>query len=335
MKRACIAGLVALSLGFSAQAMAKDADAIDVLTGDFAGVASMDIDKLFANKMISDSVDQNQGAIGEAEKALKFLKDIGVDYKKDIDMLTVAFTDKGYTCSAVDAKKPIKTIFDEQVKKNNVASADHKGSKIYTYNGSSMALLSDNRIVLCHQSLDIKPIIDNAKADKVKSLKSRDAALYQAYAKTTADVDVRVAVKMTSELKKHVKDFKLDGEPGKSISLSDADNAAVSISFSDGLSINAVAQTKSDAVAKDGAAIINAAVMPILSDPSMAELGIGFVKDAVKVNASKKDLIASVKLSDSQMETIVALLTGLAATAPAPSKPAPQKAAPAAPAAKK
>jgi hypothetical protein len=332
MKRACIAGLVALSLGISAQAMAKDADAIDILAGDFAGIASLDIDKLFANKMINDSVDQNQSALGEAEKALKFLKDIGVDYKKDIDLVTVAFTDKGNVCSAVDAKKAINALFDEQVKKNNLASADHNGNKIYTYQGSSLALLIDSRIVVCYKSLDIKPIIDNAKADKVKDLKSRDAALYQAYAKTTAGSDIRVAVKMTDALKKEVKDFKLDGEPGKTISLTDAESASISIAFADGLNLNVIAQTKSDAVAKDGASIINAAVMPILSDPSMAELGIGFIKDAVKISAAKKDLTANVKFSDSQMETLVGLLGGMMATAaPAPGKAkAAPKAAPAA-----
>ena len=58
MKRFCIAGLVALSLGLSTSAMAKDLDSVDVFVGDFVGVMRVDFNKLIANKMISDAVDQ-------------------------------------------------------------------------------------------------------------------------------------------------------------------------------------------------------------------------------------------------------------------------------------
>ncbi|MBQ9816386.1 MAG: hypothetical protein IJM59_02810 [Proteobacteria bacterium] len=326
MKRSLMAGLVALSLGFSTTAMAKDIDAIDLFVGDFVGVASIDFDKLVANKMISDTFEQNSGSISGAQGVLDSLKAAGIDYKKDIDLITVALNEKGHACAAVDAKIPIREAIDAEAQKRNYAAADYNGLKIYSDSKNSAVVLSDKRVVACENVFDIKPIIDNAKAEKPKTLKDRDAAIHKAYSATSKGADIRVGAKMTKYLKTKAASYKLDDGNGKSIGVSDAEAASLSISFSKGLNIELVAQSKSEDVVASGTSIISTKLTGILSDPSLAELGIGFVKDAVKVVQDKKNIKASVKFDDKQMATLTALLADLSAPAPkAAPKAAPKK----------
>ena len=52
MKRVLMAGALALSMGFATQAMAKDVANIDLFVGDFAGISTLDMQKLAKNDML-------------------------------------------------------------------------------------------------------------------------------------------------------------------------------------------------------------------------------------------------------------------------------------------
>lgn len=315
MKRSIIAAAALLSLTFSASAMAKDLDAIDLFAGDFAGVVNFDFDKLVANKMIDGAISKNINSSKDAEQILKDLKEAGIDYKKDIDTVAVAVNDNGHACAAIDAKKALNDAFTAIAKKDNMTSADYKGMVIYSDKDNSIVLLSDKRILTCENIIDIKPLIDNAKADKPKMLKDREPVIYKAYALTDSSADIRIAGKMTPAIKGYVQSYKLNDGKGNSIALTDAESAAVSVSVSKGLNVAVYATTKSDDKSKAGAAIINEQLSGILSDPSLNELGLGFVKDAVKVTADKKNIKATVKFTDEQMTLISALVAELTASA--------------------
>ncbi len=324
MKHAFIAA-AALSFCISTSAMAKDIDAIDLFVGDFAGVASANIDKLAANKMISDAAGNGISSVKDVEKLINELKAAGIDYKKDFAFMTFATTDKGKACIAVDAKKSVKEAYDAIVKKEGYKSADYNGMTIYSDDANSVVLLSDTRILACDNAIDMKPIIDNAKADKPKTLKSRDVAIYNAYSLTDSKADIRVAGKMTSYLKSQVASYKLDDGQGNVIAATDAESGAVSISFSKGLDVAVIAIAKNADVSKRGATIISTQLNAILSDPSLAELGLGFVKDAVKVANDKKNIKLTVKLSDDQLKTISMLLSELAGSSAKSTAPAAKK----------
>ena len=325
MKHSFIAAVAALSFVFSTSAMAKDIDAVDLFVGDFAGIASFDFDKLASNKMIDGAISQNIGASKDAEQILKDLQAAGIDYKKDIDTVTAAVTEKGNACAAIDTKKSVKDAFAKFITAD-MKTADHNGTTLYVDGENTVALISDTRIISCENKLDIKAIIDNAKSEKPKLLKDRDSKLSKAYALTDSKADVRIAGKMTPYLKSKSTSYKLDDGQGKSIAVADADSGAISISFAKGLNISIIATANSEEKSKDGAAIISTQLNAILSDPSLNELGLGFVKDAVKISNSKKNINATISLTDDQLSTIAALAAELTG-ATAPKAAAPKKAA--------
>ena len=310
MKKSLIAGIIALSFGISAQAYAKDLNAIDVLVGDFSGIATIDLDKLAANKMIGDAMNQNQAAL---DKELAILKEAGIDYKKDIDSVTVAATDKGISCFVVDAKISLVEAIPKIAasSKAELKIVDYNGIKLYDDNSETVALISDKRLIGCQNAIDIKPSIDNARSDKPKSLKERNSTLNSMYAQTPASADIRVAGKMSSHLRKQVANYKLDGENGAALKVEDIDAGSVSISFASGLDIQAIAKMKSDASASTGSSILNATVNSLLSDPSLKDIGLDFLAKAVKIQADKKNIKGQIKLNNDQLATIVALTGAL------------------------
>ncbi len=326
MKNALVAAFTALSLGFCTTAMAKDLDAIDLFVGDFAGVGSIDFDKLVANKMVSDAVNQGIASNSGVQAVLDELKASGIDYKKDIDTITIALTEKGRACAAVDAKVSLLAAVEASAKKMQSTQAAYNELMIFSDANNSMVLLNDKRLVVCENKLDIKPIIDNAKAEKPKTLKDRDKVIYDAYQAASKSADIRIGAKMTSYLKEKSKSYSLK-EGDASIAVSDIDSGSVSISFAKGLNVVADAKVASDAVATSGAAILNAQINGILSDPSLNEIGLGFVKDAVKIAGDKKNIKATVSFTDEQMTTLMALAAGLDTSAVAP-KASVKKAAP-------
>ncbi len=322
MKHAFIAAMTALSLCVSASAMAKDLNPVDIFIGDFAGVVTLDFDKLVSNKMVGNAISENIGSVKEAGDLLSVLKEAGVDYTKDIDTVAIASNDHGHVCVVVDGKVSLAGAMEKMVAKQSMTAADYKNLKIYTDTAgkNSSVLLSDNRLLDCETMFDIKGMIDNAKADKPTVFKDHLSSIAKAYNSTSASADVRAGGKMTSFLKTKGKEYKLDGTDGKSIGVADVETGSLSISFSKGLNIAVTATTKDEAVATTGAEIIWAQVSAIVADPSLDELGLGFVKNAIKVTADKKSVKATVSLSDDNLSTIVTLLTGAAIEAQKPAK---------------
>lgn len=310
MKKSFIAGLIALSFGISAQAYAKDLNAIDVLVGDFSGIATIDVDKLAANKMIGDALNKNQSAL---DKELAILKEAGIDYKKDIDSVTIAATDKGTACFVVDAKISLVEAIPKLAASNaNLKIIDYNGIKLYDDNSETAALISDKRLIGCQNAIDIKPSIDNARSDKPKTLKDRNSTLNSMYGQTPSSADIRAAGKMSSHMRKQVASYKLDGENGATLKVEDIDAGSVSISFANGLDIQAIAKMKSDASASTGSTILNATVSSLLSDPSLKEMGLDFLANAVKIQSDKKNLKGQIKLNNDQLSTLVILAGALA-----------------------
>ena len=309
MKTLYMAGIMALTFGLSANAYAKDLNAIDVLVGDFSAVGSFDIPKLAANDMLSAAFDQNEASFGKEYAALK---EVGIDVKKDISLAVVAINDKGHSCSAIDAKKDISESMAKLAVKDNLTVSEYKGIQVYSDKDASVAVLSATRVVVCDSKLDIKPSIDNALAASPKSLKDRNSTLHSMYNMTSSSADIRLAGKMSSSMRKSVASYKLDGEEGQVFKVEDIDAGAISVSFAKGLDIQAVAKTKSDDVAKQGAVLISKSLNDILGDPSLKELGLDFLSKAVTIKADKKNLKGSVKLSNEQMAMIVGLATMMA-----------------------
>ena len=310
---ACIA---TLSLGISSTAMAADIDAVDLFVGNFAGVASLDFDKLASNQMINDVISKNAPA-SATDDIFNELKAAGIDYKKDIDTVAIAVDEKGHACTAIDGKKSLKDAMDYEAKKNNYTASDYNGVSILTDGKFSVVLLNDKRILACENKIDIKPMIDNAKADKPKLLKDRDSVIYKAFQATDKKADIRFGGKMTKYLKDKSKSYKLDNAEKKSIAVSDIDSGSVSISFAKGMEVSMIAVAKSDAIAAQGAAIINETLASMLDEQMLNDMGIGFVKKAISVAADKKNVNAKVKFNDSEMTTLMALLGGMAGGAPA------------------
>lgn len=311
MKHLTVATCLALSLGFCTNAMAKDVDGIDILSGkDFIGVASVNVQSLITNKMISDSMTQ-MGANPEALFDLDQLKAYGLD-KKDIKTIDVAMTDNGDACAIVDTTVSLKTAKDLDAKKATSAT-DYNGYTILKLSDYSASYLSDTRLLFCDDEIDIKPSLDNIA--KNKPLKSRDKVLSDAYAKTSSKADVRVAAKMTDKLRTELTQYKITSN-NVSVGAADAQTLSLSIDFNKGLLVDASALAKSDEMAQTAVNVIKANIDPYLSAPELNELGIGFVKDAVSVSANKKNVNASLKFSDEQMTTLLSLIAALTASAP-------------------
>ena len=307
MKRTYIAGLAILSLGLSTQAMAKDIDAADILVGDFMSVGSINVKKIAANKMVDQAIQNNKDALSSINE----LKAAGIDYKKDIDVITVALDDKGHGCTVIDGSNAIKPAFEAYVAKKQYTSEDYKGVVIYTSGRDTAALLSETRMLACDK-YDIKPSIDNFKADKPKTLKDRASTVYNMYNQASKSADIRFGAKMTKSLKEKGKTYKLDGENGASIGVTDIDASSLSISLASGIDMNVLAQTKSADVATSGAKILNDTIGAVAGDPSLEQLGLGFLAKAYKISADKKNIKANVKLSEDQINLLLGLLDGVA-----------------------
>ena len=312
MKKLYIAGIVALSLGLSANAYAKDLNAIDVLVGDFSAIGSVNVKKLAANDLLSGAFDQNEGSLGEEYATLKAA---GIDIKKDIDSAVIAVNDKGDGCAVIDASKDISEAMSKLAASDKISASSYKDITMYVDKDVSIAVLSAKRVVFCDKNLDIKASIDNAIAASPKTLKDRNSTLNSMYAMTSSSSEVRLAGKMSSSMKKSVASYKLDGEAGQSFNVSDIEAGAISISLAKGLDIQAVAKTKSDDIAKVGSSILTTTLDGLLSDPSLKEMGLEFLAKAVKVNADKKNIKGSIKLTKDQLNLLIGLAGMMAGAA--------------------
>lgn len=327
MKRAILSCVIASGFMFSTQAFAETA-AVDLFVGDFMGVATVDVAKLAANSMIDKAIGDN-AKHDDVQDVLKALSDLGIDYKKDIGVISAASDEDGDFCLVIDAKKSLVEVVKKYVEKEKSSTtvADHKGVAVYTMRDSGRAaLVSDKRLIACDDDIDILPIIDNAKAEKPKLLKDRDGDLYKAYSATSKSADVRVGAKLTGDLRKSFGHYSIDDGAGKKVSVDDIQSASLSFDFSKGLKAEAIAHSKSPDKAKMGADILTKQVVGLLSDPAMDQLGLGFLKNAVKFTADKSSLKGVVTLTNDQITQLSMLFMEL--TAPTASVPAQRAAAP-------
>lgn len=313
MKKFMIAGALTVGMLLGSQAMAKDISAVDLLVGDFVSVGSADIQKLAANKMLENMFSDVQKSQDGVNAFVNELQSFGIDYKKDLKAITFAINEKGHFCAVLDAQKTLTDVWPKYTAKYNLTGSDYNGVTIYasTNGNETNALISDTRLVGCDGKLDLKPIIDNAKAAKPKNLKDRDKTLYNAYNATASDADIRIGGKMTKDLKTQYGQYALDGADGKKIALGDAESASLSINLSKGLKINIKAVTSNAQKATDGAAILTTNIGGMLSDPTFEQLGIGFLSKALTFSADKATLNANFTLTDDQITTLSVLLTEL------------------------
>ncbi len=316
MKRVLMAGALALSMGFATQAMAKDVANIDLFVGDFAGISTLDMQKLAKNDMLKGLLDPYASS-DQAGKVLAELKEVGIDYEKDFSAVAIAVNSSGHGCVAIDATKSMAEPWAKVVAKYNLTSSDYAGDvKIYDYKGNSIVMLSNSRMLACDKKIDVKPMLDNATSKSPKTLKQRDSALFNAYSKSAKSADIRLGAKMTKDLKAKYGTNSIDDGAGKAITVSDVDALAVSADFSKGLKLDVVAQTKDAEKAANGAAILTTNIGGILSDPSLKELGLDFLAKAVSFSSEKTNVKVNVTLSLEQITQIAELLKQLTASAP-------------------
>ncbi|MBO4350803.1 MAG: hypothetical protein J6A01_07665, partial [Proteobacteria bacterium] len=311
-------------------AMAADLDPIDVFVGDFAGVVSLDFDKLVTNKLIDDLITKNAAPAGGSDIINEF-KAAGLDYKKDIDTVTIAVNEKGHVCAVVDGKKSLQGALDYEAKKNNYTASDYNGVSIVTDGANSFVLLNEKRLLGCEKQFDVKAMIDNAKAEKPKLLKDRDATIYKSFHQADKKAEIRFGGKMTKHLKDRSQSYKLNNAENKSIAVNDIDSGSVSISLSKGLEVSMIAVAKSDETAALGASIINENLANYLPEDMLKEMNIGFVKKAISVVADKKNVNAKIKFNEEEKAKLAALVMDLTAGAlpqQQPKKAAGPKAAP-------
>ena len=74
--------------------------------------------------------------------------------------------------------------------------------------------------------------------------------------------------------------------------------------------LNVVAKMKSDAAASAGSAILNENLNAVLGDPALNDMGLGFLKTAVKVSSSKSDLKGTLDISSDNMSILEAFAAG-------------------------
>ena len=304
MKKTCMAACLAISLGFCSTAMAKDVDAIDVFAANsLTAIAYWDISSLVNNKMLSDLYKDDDGA----SAGLETLAKLGIDYKKDIKGVVAAFDLEMRYCCVVDASKSLKSAWDKELA--DASNLSTYGSyQIASTEDVNAVLLSDKRMLVCGNGFDIHTVLDNVA--KPKSLKNTDKVLYTAYSQTSAKADVRVAGKMVPTLRKDLASARLSyGDIV--VSAADAEALSVSIDLKKGAVIDARVLGKSDKIAADAATILNKQIAPILSDPSLGEMGLGFLPSVLKIGSSAKYLTVNVDMNKDQVATIVALLTAM------------------------
>jgi len=311
MKKTCMAACLAISLGFCSTAMAKDIDAVDVFAGNsLSAIAYADISSLVNSKIINDAMDATgSNKNGSVMAGLDELAKLGIDYKKDIKSAVIAVDVDMHSCMVIDASKSVKALWDKEMTREGSSVTAYGNYQIVNENGANGVLLSDKRVLICEGAFNIQTVLDNVA--KPKALKSTDKVLYTAYSQTSAKADIRVAGKMIDSLrgdaaKARIKDGNIV------VSAADAESISVSLDFKKGISLDARALGKSDKIAADAAAILNMKVAPFLSDPSLGEMGLGFLPSVVKIASSKKYLTVNVDMNDDQVTSIVALLAVMA-----------------------
>ncbi len=323
MRHFLTAGLIALSFTFASSVMAKDLPTIDLFSGDYIGVAGIEVDQLSSRKVYKDVVtDPSFAANYQKGKAELDKWTGGAISESDIDLVVIAIPsdlDKSEFVSVVEIKKDLKAIlpsFEAEI----AAKADkferrEVGKSVVYINRKSNAWLSilDSHRIVFGSEREVKAVLASKEAGKAAKPIKSNSALYKQYQNADKKADIWAAYVFSADDLKALKDGVIEGENGKAFKADQMSSFSASINFVSGLVIKAVAKMKSDAAAADGAAALNSTLSGILSDPSINDLGFGFLAKAYSISASKSDLKAQIDLSKDQIDFLSAFAQGMAA----------------------
>lgn len=318
MKHALSAGILALSLALSSTAFAKDLAPIELFSGDYIGVAGVDVDQLAKRDLYKKVVSEQafQGDYSKAKARISNWTDGKFDVEKDIDAVVVAIpTDynKNENIAIVDLSKSSKDIIP--VVEANIEKDDRyerrevEGVVYYLEKRTNewMTVLSDKRLAMGSER-EVKAVVASNKAGKSASPVKKNSALYKQYEAADKKADVWVAFVMPDKERKQLSSAVLDGDGGKSFKAADIDAGNMNIKLASGLKIDVNAKMKSEASAADGSAVINGVMSGFLSDPALKDMGLGFLSTGIKVSSAKSELKGSINFSKDD----VAVLYGLA-----------------------
>ncbi|MCL2326662.1 MAG: hypothetical protein FWC40_09240 [Proteobacteria bacterium] len=312
MKSKLFAGLVALSLSFSAHAFAKDIPSVDLVSGDYVGVAGVELDQL-GTRDIFASINEAVRSEKSLAKALSQVESLGYDVSKDIDLVLVfipADVDKSSSYVViVEAKKSLKALEGSFAKDPRFDARQHEGSTYFAVKSTNdvYAVIDDKRMVI-GSDREVRGILETLKTGTAKKPLKSNTALFKQYQAVDKKKDIWVAYVLTSKHRDKLKSVQLDGADGKAFKASEMEAGQATIHFASGLEINLSAKMKSDASAKGSAEVLGTTLQALLGDQAMSDLGLGFLAKAVKITSSKSTLAAVIKLSKSELESVMALL---------------------------
>ena len=321
MRHFFTAGLLALSFMFSSQVMAKDIPSIDLFSGDYIGVVGVDVDQLAKRDVYKKVIaDPNISGKYQDVKTTVDKWTAGALTENDIDLMIVAIPsdyNKKEFISIVEAKKNLKELvpaleaeiakqadkFERREVNNNVFYIEKRSN-------SWLCILDDKRFVAGSER-EVKAVVASQKANKAAKPLKNNAKLYKQYQAADKKTDVWGAYVLTAENLKDLKDVTIPSADGKSTFRADEmQSANFSLNLVSGLVLNVVAKMKSDAAASAGSAILNENLNAVLGDPALNDMGLGFLKTAVKVSSSKSDLKGTLDISSDNMSILEAFAAG-------------------------
>jgi len=323
MRHFLTAGLIALSFTFASSVMAKDIATIDLFSGDYVGVAGVEVDQLSSRKVYQDVVadpsisDKYQKTKASIDKFTG-----GVISEADIDLAVIAIPadhKKSEFIAILEIKKDLNAIlptFEAEVAANAEKYERREVGKDVVYierkSNAWLSILDSKRIVIGSER-EVTAVLASKTAGKAAKPIKSNSALWKQYQAADKKADIWAAYVFSASELKSMKDGVVEGENGKAFKADQMTSASASISLVSGIVIKALAKMKSDAAAADGADALNFTLSSLLSDPALQDLGFGFLAKAYSISASKSDLKAQVSISNEQADFLKAFAQGMAA----------------------
>ncbi|MBQ4359447.1 MAG: hypothetical protein II767_04255 [Proteobacteria bacterium] len=317
MKRSLTAGIIALTLAFVPSAFAKDIASIDLLSGDYVGVAGVEFDQLATRplykKVITDQLVESEYA--KAKSTFDKWTDGKLDSEKDVDLAIFgvpADYSKSEHIAIIEFKKDVKEAvasFDAKIASNDKyekREVDKNVFYIEKRNNEWMYVVDDKRVAVGSER-EVKAVAATMKAGKAAKPVSANKSLYKEYGAADKKADVWGAFVLTSKEKAELKSVVLDGADGKSFKGENINSGTFSVKLDKGFELLLNARMKNDAAAADGASVITTTLDGFLGDPALTDMGLGFLKNGIKVTAAKSILTGSIKFSPSEVDTLIGL----------------------------
>lgn len=302
---------LALSLTFSAAALADDySTALDALTGEFSAVIGIDADQLInrpISKLLISGVLKNDYTTLD-----KAVKDAGYDLKKDLDTVVLAMAkDKGFDDGVVilvlnkSTDKLVETLIADEA--GEVQS--HREINYWLDKRDNIAVYAWNdKNVMLGDPKYIKAFIDRSASGKGKGIKD-NKELAKLVKSVDMSKDIWFVGASDKNISKKLKDISLSSADGtKSFRGADVTNVAGHISAAAGIAVVADTGFKTDLQAKDTAFVVNENITPLVSDPSLSDMGMGFLATCYDIKANKKKVNSKVNLTHEQVSLIFTLV---------------------------